>query len=82
MSTTFNGLAKSADDISFAIDIRTHDFAKIIGSEEVGNSRVYDLEIENEHCFYANGVLVHNCIDAARYGAMMKLKVSGFRLVI
>ncbi len=26
--------------------------------------RVYDLEVEGEHCFYANGILVHNCTQA------------------
>jgi phage terminase large subunit len=36
-----------------------------IVSEEVAN--VYDLEVENMHEFFANGVLVHNCIDASRY---------------
>lgn len=29
---------------------------------------VYNLEIEDEHEFFANGVLVHNCYDALRYG--------------
>lgn len=29
--------------------------------------RVYDLTVENEHCFYANGVLVGNCMDAMQY---------------
>jgi phage terminase large subunit len=46
---------------------------------------VYDLEVEDMHEFFANGVLVHNCIDAARYyvlgellGRIMKPKdVSG-----
>ena len=46
---------------------------------------VYDLEVEDMHEFFANGVLVHNCIDAARYyvlgellGKIMKPKyVSG-----
>jgi hypothetical protein len=28
---------------------------------------VYDLTIDGQHEFYANGVLVHNCIDALRY---------------
>ena len=28
---------------------------------------VYDLTIEGEHEFFANGILVHNCIDALRY---------------
>ena len=46
---------------------------------------VYDLEVEDMHEFFANGVLVHNCIDTARYyvlgellGKIMKPKdVSG-----
>ena len=28
---------------------------------------VYDLTVEDAHEFFANGVLVHNCIDATRY---------------
>lgn len=28
---------------------------------------VYNLEIEGEHEFFANGILVHNCLDALRY---------------
>jgi hypothetical protein len=28
---------------------------------------VYDLTVEGEHEFFANGILVHNCIDALRY---------------
>jgi len=30
---------------------------------------VYDLMVENEHEYFANGLLVHNCIDAVRYFA-------------
>lgn len=30
---------------------------------------VYDFMVENEHEYFANGVLVHNCIDASRYYA-------------
>lgn len=29
----------------------------------MGRTRVYDLTVEDEHCFYANGLLVHNCVD-------------------
>jgi len=28
---------------------------------------VYDLTVESEHCYYANGMLVHNCTQALRY---------------
>ena len=31
-------------------------------SNEVRQSRVYDLSVEEEHEFFANGLLVHNCI--------------------
>jgi hypothetical protein len=30
--------------------------------------KVYDLTIEDQHEFYANDILVHNCFDAIRYG--------------
>src|SRR5690606_19760034 len=28
---------------------------------------VFDIMVEDEHEYFANGVLVHNCIDASRY---------------
>jgi len=31
---------------------------------------VYNLEVEGLHEYYANGVLVHNCVDALRYGIL------------
>ena len=34
---------------------------------------VYDIEVEGEHEFFANGVLVHNCIDAIRYYVLGEL---------
>ena len=34
---------------------------------------VYDLTIEGEHEYFANGVLVHNCIDATRYYVLGEL---------
>jgi len=32
--------------------------------------RVYDLTIEDAHCFYANDILVSNCHDALQYNLM------------
>lgn len=29
--------------------------------------RVYDLTVDGEHEFFGDGILVSNCIDAARY---------------
>jgi intein/homing endonuclease len=42
--------------------------------EEGCKQQVYDLMVENEHEYYANGLLVHNCIDAMRYYFMYKMK--------
>lgn len=36
----------------------------IIGRDR---KQVYDIEVDEAHEFFANGVLVHNCMDAARY---------------
>ncbi|WP_423774798.1 hypothetical protein [Bacteroides heparinolyticus] len=30
-------------------------------------AETFDIEVEYIHEFFANGILVHNCIDAARY---------------
>lgn len=39
---------------------------------------VYDLTVANEHCFYANGLLVSNCAEAAQYLALHYNITSGF----
>ena len=39
--------------------------------------RVYDLTVEGQHEFFADGVLVHNCIDAIRYGLDGYIQRSG-----
>jgi len=36
-------------------------------------AQVYDLMVEDCHEYFANGILVHNCIDAIRYGLYDKL---------
>ena len=45
-----------------------------VGEETI--QRVYDLFIEDCHEYFANGVLVHNCIDGIRYVALNKLTES------
>jgi intein/homing endonuclease len=40
--------------------------------EESWNEEVYDLTIEDAHEYFANGVLVHNCMDAIRYAIYTK----------
>lgn len=39
--------------------------------------RVYDLSVEGQHEFFANGILVHNCIDALRYALDGYIKGQG-----
>lgn len=36
--------------------------------------KVYDLTVEGEHEYFANNILVHNCLDATRYVCMETLK--------
>jgi len=33
--------------------------------KEKTQNKVYDIEVENTHCFFANGILVHNCHHAS-----------------
>lgn len=36
--------------------------------------KVYDIEVDEEHEYFANNILVHNCSDAFRYFTVMVLK--------
>jgi hypothetical protein len=47
-----------------------------INAEELKEAKVYDLMIENNHEYFANGILVHNCIDALRYGSLRLMQGS------
>lgn len=63
----------------------------------VENVPVYDLTVDEQHVFYANGVLVHNCAESLQYaclhyneartrdllgaGKRREVKVSGYRYV-
>jgi intein/homing endonuclease len=38
-------------------------FKKLISIQEYQNSDVFDLVVENNHNFFANGTLVHNCVE-------------------
>jgi len=52
------------------INTRKPNFAVQIVSECGKSQReanVYNLEVEGQHEYYANGVLVHNCFDAVKY---------------
>jgi hypothetical protein len=38
-----------------------------VAVRDAGTARVYNLTVAGAPEFYANGVLVHNCMDAERY---------------
>lgn len=41
---------------------QTHTAVRVINRNEIGLRKVYDITVAGEHEFYANGVLVHNCM--------------------
>jgi len=68
--TTKKESARYAESLSPSINILPQNVVPVVvqcvldgGTEKA----VYDLTVEDAHEFFANGVLVHNCIDALRY---------------
>ena len=41
--------------------------------KNVSKENVFDIEVKDMHEYFANGILVHNCIDAIRYAVMQKI---------
>ena len=41
--------------------------------QDANIQKVYDIEVEDVHEYYANGILVHNCLDGIRYVVLDKL---------
>lgn len=37
------------------------DFSEIVNIEKIGTNTSYELEIDDTHCFFVNGMLKHNC---------------------
>ena len=50
---------------------------KVLGCSKAGIATVYNLTVEDTHEFYANGILVHNCADSARYGLVGRRTLGG-----
>ena len=42
--------------------------------KNVSKENVFDIEVKDMHVYFANGILVHNCIDALRYSLNPKHK--------
>jgi intein/homing endonuclease len=48
--------------------------------KNVSRENVFDIEVKDMHEYFANGVLVHNCIDASRYAVMHKINKFEFSI--
>jgi phage terminase large subunit len=77
-------LVTFAGELSTQTNIQKSNFAQghVLQSISIKSAEyktnVYDLTIEGDHEYFANGVLVHNCMDAIRYGVHTHLlKPSG-----
>lgn len=73
VSTTKHAAVQSAAQNSESTSTGKPEHAvKLVGKQHlVGQSaKVYDLTVLDEHCFYANGILVSNCGDAVQYLAL------------
>jgi hypothetical protein len=66
-------VAQSAEGSSESTSIGKHEHvAKLVGKQHLAgqSAKVYDLTVLDEHCFYANGILVSNCGDSVQYFAL------------
>jgi hypothetical protein len=62
------GMGVYHEDVREALTIRGIRFG------EEWCAKVYDIAVMNTHEYYANGLLVSNCWDAARYAVMSNLR--------
>lgn len=70
--TTIYASVKRVEKNLKQINIQKQNFVAelVLGNIEVIGSdlaQVYDIEVEDTHEYFANGILAHNCIDASRY---------------
>lgn len=48
------------DEISGSVGDKCQSF-RLVGTKDVGNKHVYDLQVDENHNFMANNICVHNC---------------------
>lgn len=61
-------IAKYVEKSLLKTNMQRNSFAHEFVLENTGKKEeVYDLTVEENHEYFANGVLVHNCIDSLRY---------------
>ena len=80
---TLSGYAPFAERILRSISTVRADIVPrhVLRVREVRRShKVYDAEVEDAHEFFANGILVHNSIDALRYASSEFIDVYRGRL--
>lgn len=55
--------------VAKGVQDNTMQACELIGIEVISEKEqnVYDIEVDDMHEFFANGILVHNCVDATRY---------------
>ena len=53
-----------------------------VDAVEIRDDYVYDISVEDTHCFYANGILVHNCQDMSEPQLQLALGLSKGRIVL
>ena len=75
-----------SEDVLFAernsLSTDTHQFnpvrtnaVRVLGFSPDGTAPVYDLTVEGAHEFFANGVLVHNCLRYIEMSNPMYVKI-------
>jgi hypothetical protein len=65
-----NGEWKHIDDLNVGDVVETeNDVTKIIKKSSGKNEVLYDISVEEVHCYYSNGILSHNSWALARLGA-------------
>lgn len=62
------GVNTRRDTLEFQNSVIQTAKLKRIDVEESRSERVYDLTVDGCHEYFANFILVHNCMDAGRYG--------------
>ena len=71
------------DDVVSTTGFFESGIAKVIEKEAVPREDVYDLSVEGNHNFFANGLLVHNCAELplSEYGSCILMLVNLFSFV-
>lgn len=60
------------EQVQLHIVQNTEVIGKDLNIKERGIQKVYDIEVEDCHEFYANGILVHNCFGCASVACVIK----------